>query len=103
MGGALMSEEDFASQFQGDVALQVALPKKDGTPMQGQTVTISVGVLDAVQSIKEKIGAQCSLAASKVVLNAPGVGFLKNDKSEAFYNLRPGAQLTMTVKTRGGR
>jgi splicing factor 3A subunit 1 len=100
----LMLEEQFAQQFPSNILIHIKLPleanKADGQ-LNGQTLKISVAIRDSISSLKEKIKDECGLAPPKQNLIIDGLGFLKNDKTVAFYNLRPGQQIILSVKERG--
>ena len=50
--------------------------------------------------VKDELGG---LAANKQKISAPGLGFLNDKKTFAYYNLGDGAELALALKERGGR
>lgn len=71
--------------------------------LSGQTITAEVPLRATVGALKATLAAQTRLPANKQKLLFPPVGFLKDAHTLAFYNVPPGARLTLEVKERGGR
>jgi splicing factor 3A subunit 1 len=73
--------------------------------LQGQTLEIPVDslrstIVDLKRAIKPLAG---ELAQNKQKLSTPSLGFLKDNASLAYYNLKDGSTINLTLKSRGGR
>ena len=73
--------------------------------LNGQVLELAVDSLDLQLSefkalIKDATGG---LAANKQKLSAPGLGFLTDKKTFAYYNIAAGSTLQLALKERGGR
>lgn len=102
----LIPEEEFAANHPDDIEIHVQVPNepdKSEYTLAGQTIQISVPISELVSSVKEKIREICNLPSAKQALNIDALGFLKNDKSLAYYNLQSGQVIQLSVKERGGR
>jgi splicing factor 3A subunit 1 len=84
----------------------VKLPSVDGDEhLNGNVIALTVDALSMPLSefkklIKEAVGG---LAANKQKISAPGLGFLTDKNSLAYYNVKAGSTLTLALKERGGR
>ena len=81
-------------------------PAVDGqTGLNGQTLEVEVEslsdkIVDLKRAIKPLAG---DLPQNKQKLSTPGLGFLKDTASLAYYNLRNGSVVTLSIKARGKR
>jgi len=68
-----------------------------------QFVTLMLPLTSSTLSIKLRLAAMgVKIPVNKMGIRAPVVGFLKDTKSLAFYNIAPCTQLELARKTRGG-
>ena len=81
------------------------LPKVAGNDkLNGGVLKLEVGSLEeTVKALKGKLSADVSLSVNKQKFNLANVGFLKDNKSLAFYNCGEDTVLNLGVKERGGR
>jgi len=102
----LDAEEDFLAANPGGGVVNVKLPSVDGDEhLNGNVIALTVDALSMPLSefkklIKEAVGG---LAANKQKISAPGLGFLTDKNSLAYYNVKAGSTLTLALKERGGR
>ena len=102
----LDSEEDFLAANGGSGVIKVTFPSVDGDDnLNGQTVDLNVDSLSTPVSelkklIKEAAGG---LAANKQKISVPGLGFFTDKNSLAYYNIKYGTTLQLSLKERGGR
>ena len=102
----LDEESDFLSANQGSGVIHVQVPSIDGDEhMNGQTLDLTVDSLKMALSefkklVKDALGG---LAANKQKISTPGLGFLTDKKTLAFYNLGFDTTVQLTLKERGGR
>ena len=102
----LDSEEDFLAANGGSGVIKVAFPSVDGDDnLNGQTVDLNVDSLSTPVSelkklIKEAAGG---VAANKQKISVPGLGFFTDKNSLAYYNIKYGTTLQLSLKERGGR
>jgi splicing factor 3A subunit 1 len=102
----LLEESDFLEKNPGGGVIHVRCPMVDGDEhMNGQSIEVSVDSFSLPLSefkkmVKDALGG---LPANKQKISAPGLGFLTDKKTLAFYNLEDRAELTLTIKERGGR
>jgi len=102
----LDSEEDFLAANGGSGVIKVTFPSVDGDDnLNGQTVDLNVDSLSTPVSelkklIKEAAGG---LAANKQKISVPGLGFFTDKNSLAYYNIKYGTALQLSLKERGGR
>lgn len=103
--GNLIPEQDFLSAHPGTATFSVSVPETEGEDaLQGQTLQLTVTSLgETVAEVKVRLEAQLGLAASKQKLTAPTAGVLKDNLSLAYYNLRSGGVLALSLKARGGQ
>eukprot|EP01103_Thecamoeba_quadrilineata_P011189 TRINITY_DN261_c0_g1_i2.p1 TRINITY_DN261_c0_g1~~TRINITY_DN261_c0_g1_i2.p1 ORF type:complete len:648 (+),score=173.68 TRINITY_DN261_c0_g1_i2:453-2396(+) len=103
--GFLQSEDEFLASCEPRLSVQVQIPQVDKSPwsLQGQLLSIDMDIKDTVAILKEKIKDSVGIPANKQNLKAPGLSFFKDQKSLAFYNLRPETIVNLNVKGRGGR
>lgn len=100
------SEEDFLAANGGSGVIKVTFPSVDGDDnLNGQTVDLNVDSLSTPVSelkklIKEAAGG---LAANKQKISVPGLGFFTDKNSLAYYNIKYGTTLQLSLKERGGR
>ncbi|KAK3237351.1 hypothetical protein CYMTET_52568 [Cymbomonas tetramitiformis] len=100
----LLSEEDWLEKHSGACSVFVEVPTKEGTDMKGQKVQVDVDSLaEAVSAIKAKVAAAVGVPANKQKLANPGGNIMRDVDSLAYYNVPPGATLSMALKERGGR
>ncbi|KAK1864726.1 hypothetical protein I4F81_007270 [Pyropia yezoensis] len=87
------------------VELRVVVPVHPSAEwsLAGQTITAEVPLRATVGALKATLADQTRLPANKQKLLYEPAGFLKDAHTLAFYNVAPGASLTLEVKERGGR
>ena len=108
MGEIELEEEAtfLAANPGGGGVVKVQCPSVDGDDtLNGQVLELAVDSLDLQLSefkalIKDATGG---LAANKQKLSAPGLGFLTDKKTFAYYNIAAGSTLQLALKERGGR
>lgn len=102
----LDDESEFLDAHPGSAMIKVICPQIEGnTNLTGQTLDISVDslkdkIVDVKRAIKPLVG---ELAQNKQKLSTPGLGFLKDTASLAYYNLKDGSTINLTLKERGGK
>lgn len=106
----LVPEEQFASMFPSNVTVNVTVPSDSSAGpwgLAGQTLQIALSVRALGRELKE----QLSVALEGMPVNKqqvrcrdrPELGFLKDTQSLASLNIGQGAQLEMSVRSRGGK
>ena len=102
----LDEEFEFLAAHPGRATIKVVCPAVDGqTGLNGQTLEVEVEslsdkIVDLKRAIKPLAG---DLPQNKQKLSTPGLGFLKDTASLAYYNLRNGSVVTLSIKARGKR
>lgn len=72
--------------------------------MNGQTIDLTVSPSETVRALKDKLQEKLGgMPANKQKLRAKELGFLKDEKSMAYYNFVSGVELELGIKERGGR
>lgn len=102
----LEDEAEFLAANPGGGVVKVQCPSVDGDDnLNGQVLELAVDSLDLPLSEFKKLikDATGGLAANKQKLSAPGLGFLTDKKTFAYYNIAAGATLQLALKERGGR
>ncbi|KAJ0974427.1 hypothetical protein J5N97_016392 [Dioscorea zingiberensis] len=100
---SLIPEDQFIAQHPGSTRISVSVPNVDEGNLKGQLLEITVHSLsETIGSLKEKIAGEVQLPANKQKLSGRA-GFLKDNLSLAYYNIRPGETLTLALRERGGR
>jgi len=101
----LDDEADFLAANPGEVTIRVVCPTVDGdNSLTGQTLEIKMSLADKIVDLKRIIKPLAGdLAQNKQKLSTPALGFLKDTASLAYYNLRDGAVLNLSIKARGKR
>ena len=102
----LDDESEFLEANPGEATINVVCPTVEGdSSLTGQTLEIKVSsladkIVDLKRSIKPLAG---DLAQNKQKLSTLGLGFLKDTASLAYYNLKDGSTLNLSIKSRGKR
>jgi splicing factor 3A subunit 1 len=102
----LDDESEFLEANPGEATINVVCPTVEGdSSLTGQTLEIKVSsladkIVDLKRSIKPLAG---DLAQNKQKLSTLGLGFLKDTASLAYYNLKDGSTLNLSIKARGKR
>jgi splicing factor 3A subunit 1 len=102
----LDEEFEFLAAHPGRATIKVVCPAVGGeTGLNGQTLEVEVEslsdkIVDLKRAIKPLAG---DLPQNKQKLSTPGLGFLKDTASLAYYNLRNGSAVTLSIKARGKR
>jgi len=78
------------------------MPDKAEWKLEGQMLTITLGLTETVNSIKSKIMEEIGMPQGKQKLQHESI-FLKDANSLAYYNIMPGTVLNLQLKERGGR
>lgn len=101
----LDDEIEFLEAHPGSAVIKILCPKVEGNEdLTGQTLQINVdslkdNILDLKRAITPLVG---ELAQNKQKLSTPGLGFLKDTATLAYYNLKDGSTIMLTLKERGG-
>jgi splicing factor 3A subunit 1 len=109
MGGKelnLVPEREWLKQYSGPVNVVVTVPNLPETkwPLHGQTLRIQIVINDTIQNLKEKVADSLGgMPANKQKLKTDDFGFLKETNTLAYYNVKDGFTIELTVKERGGR
>jgi len=100
-----MREEEWIARTGAAVELRVVVPAHPSAEwsLSGQTITAEVPLRETVGALKAALAQQTKLPANKQKLQFGAAGFLKDAHTLAYYNVGPGASLTLEVKERGGR
>lgn len=103
--GGRIGEEAWIARTGAAVELRVVVPVHPSAEwsLAGQTITAEVPLRATVGALKATLADQTRLPANKQKLLYEPAGFLKDAHTLAFYNVAPGASLTLEVKERGGR
>jgi len=102
----LDEEFEFLAAHPGRATIKVVCPAVGGeTGLNGQTLEVEVEslsdkIVDLKRAIKPLAG---DLPQNKQKLSTPGLGFLKDTASLAYYNLQNGSAVTLSIKARGKR
>lgn len=89
--------------MQGSARISISVPNVDEGNLKGQVLEITVHSLsETIGSLKEKIAGEVQLPANKQKLSGRA-GFLKDNLTLAYYNIRPSEMLTLALRERGGR
>lgn len=77
---------------------------KSPWPLHGQTLRLQILISETVKALKEMIGATLNgMPANKQKLRTDALGYLKDNKSLAYYNFVDGIEIELGTKERGGR
>ncbi|KAM0950142.1 putative Ubiquitin-like domain, splicing factor 3A subunit 1, Ubiquitin-like domain superfamily [Dioscorea sansibarensis] len=100
---SLIPEDQFLAQHPGSARISISVPNVDEGNLKGQVLEITVHSLsETIGSLKEKIAGEVQLPANKQKLSGRA-GFLKDNLTLAYYNIRPSEMLTLALRERGGR
>mmetsp|Transcript_26531 Transcript_26531/g.43417 ORF Transcript_26531/g.43417 Transcript_26531/m.43417 type:complete len:253 (-) Transcript_26531:85-843(-) len=106
----LMDEQAFIAANGGGekaVKIRIKVPsddKKKHFQFNGQILTFTMKLSDAVNELKQRVFNVTTLAANKQKLKIQGNGmWLKDGASLAFYNLNGAQMLELHTRTRGGK
>ena len=84
--------------------MKVQCPSVDGDDTLNGQAELAVDLDLQLSKFKTLIkDATGGLAANKQKLSAPGLGFLTDKKTFAYYNIAAGSTLQLALKERGGR
>merc|ERR1719411_1988712 len=101
----LIPEGEFLARNVSPVTMKVSVPNMPDKPewkLEGQMLTITLGLTETVNSIKSRIMEELGMPQGKQKLQHENI-FLKDANSLAYYNLLPGTVLNLQLKERGGR
>jgi len=101
----LIPEGEFLARNHSPVTMKVSVPNmpdKAEWKLEGQMLTITLGLTETVNSIKSKIMEEIGMPQGKQKLQHESI-FLKDANSLAYYNIMPGTVLNLQLKERGGR
>eukprot|EP01126_Amoeba_proteus_P064518 TRINITY_DN9052_c0_g1_i2.p1 TRINITY_DN9052_c0_g1~~TRINITY_DN9052_c0_g1_i2.p1 ORF type:complete len:761 (+),score=229.99 TRINITY_DN9052_c0_g1_i2:930-3212(+) len=106
----LVPEREWLEQHAGPVNVVVRVPNssadvKSPWPLHGQVLRIQILISETVKVLKEMIGGTLNgMPANKQKLRGPEpLGYLKDNKSLAYYNFTDGVEVELGIKERGGR
>mmetsp|Transcript_6612 Transcript_6612/g.16026 ORF Transcript_6612/g.16026 Transcript_6612/m.16026 type:complete len:156 (+) Transcript_6612:2-469(+) len=107
----LHAEEDFLKTFGENpesppsVLIHVKAPASGPAEYQlsGQTISLEVPLQATVGALKATLAGVTKVPSNKQKLQLGGLGFLKDGKTLAFYNVRDAANLVLELKERGGK
>mmetsp|Transcript_101489 Transcript_101489/g.316456 ORF Transcript_101489/g.316456 Transcript_101489/m.316456 type:complete len:302 (+) Transcript_101489:92-997(+) len=81
------------------ITVDVSVDKEVGVG----SITLALGLAHSVASVKSRLAAiGVKIPVHKMKLKEATAGFLKDDKTLAFYNIRSGSFLHLVYKARGG-
>lgn len=102
-----MPEQQWIASHPGPISIQVKLPVDSTNPawnLNGQAITVTIDIGATVKMLKQQIGSiQGGMPESKQQLKHATYGFLKDAQTLGYYNLSSGAELQLTIRSRGGR
>lgn len=104
-GGRLLSGEDWLKK-QGDkakVRIKVTKHSNKEWKLEGQEIQLAVPLKSTVTKLKNWIAKNTKLPANKQKLQIDSIGFLRDSKTLASYNVGDASIITLEVKERGGR
>lgn len=85
----------------------IKVPQGDGKspwPLHGQNLRLQILISEPIKALKETIGATLNgMPANKQKLRTEAMGYLKDNKSLAYYNFTDGVEIELGTKERGGR
>lgn len=103
----LMAEDEWLMNHPAPVTIKILVPRNTDKPewfMNGQTIDLTVSPSETVRALKDKLQEKLGgMPANKQKLRAKELGFLKDEKSMAYYNFVSGVELELGIKERGGR
>lgn len=102
---SLIPEEIFVARNPGPVSIKVALPVMPEKPewkLNGQVLSYTLSLTESVGSLKAKIQEELTMPPAKQKLFFDGM-FFKDQNTLGYYNITPGAVITLQIKERGGR
>lgn len=91
--------------LQSPVTIQVQVPNLSDKPewkLNGQTLSINIGLGDTIQKLKQKVQEETDMPPAKQKISHDGI-FFKDSNSVAYYNLLSGVTVHLALKERGGR
>lgn len=101
----LIPEDIFLQHHKGTITIQVQSPNVTDKPewkLNGQLLTINIGLADSIQKLKQKVQEETDLPPAKQKISHDGI-FFKDSNSCAYYNLLSGVTVYLQIKERGGR
>eukprot|EP00029_Vermamoeba_vermiformis_P002759 TRINITY_DN1312_c0_g1_i2.p1 TRINITY_DN1312_c0_g1~~TRINITY_DN1312_c0_g1_i2.p1 ORF type:complete len:484 (+),score=164.67 TRINITY_DN1312_c0_g1_i2:680-2131(+) len=103
----LMPEDEWLMNHPAPVTVKILVPRNAEKPewfMNGQVIDLTVSPSETVRALKDKLQEKLGgMPANKQKLRAKELGFLKDEKSMAYYNFASGVELELGIKERGGR
>jgi len=106
-GGGLIPEKEWIETHPGTHLIIIQTPNlQDKSPwnLRGQLLRIQCLMSDKVKDLKDKIAEQVGgMPPNKQKLKDDIHGFLKDNKTLAWYNATNGMTLELGIKERGGR
>lgn len=104
-GVSLLSAEEWLKKQGNSAKVRIKVAKHPNAEwnLQGQEIELSAPLKSTVMKLKNWITKNTKLPANKQKLQLNAVGFLKDSKTLAFYNVGDGAIISLEVKERGGR
>ncbi|KAL7671734.1 hypothetical protein ACOME3_006637 [Neoechinorhynchus agilis] len=104
----LIPEREFAVRYGGDEALigfNVDVPEHQDAKhsewlLNGQSITVTLALMDKVSSLKKKITESINLPVSKQKLQYQSM-FMKDAYTIAYYNIVPDSSVALVLKERG--
>eukprot|EP00736_Rhodelphis_marinus_P007153 Rmarinus@m.26263 len=98
----LIPESDFLRNNPSQVIVMVKVSAPN-LRNSGSTIPVTAKLQMTVGDLKQLILEQTDAPTNKQKLNLPEIGFLKDNFSLAYYNLKNNTHLDLTLKERGGR
>lgn len=72
--------------------------------LNGQTFSLQISTSEPVRVLKERIGSALGgMPVNKQKLRTEALGYLKDNKTLAYYNFSDGSEIELGTKERGGR
>jgi len=101
----LIPEDVFMQCHKSPVTIQVQVPNLSDKPewkLNGQTLTINIGLGDTIQKLKQRVQEEVEMPPAKQKISHDGI-FFKDSNTVAYYNLLSGVTVHLALKERGGR
>lgn len=104
----LIPADAFAKMYPNPIPIHFFVPQDSSASnwnFNGQTVVLEVSVHTSVKDLKDMLAAQYlgNIPTNKLQLKSSDTGFLKDANTLAALNIKPGSQLDVSVKSRGGK
>ncbi|XP_049850616.1 uncharacterized protein LOC126323274 [Schistocerca gregaria] len=101
----LVPEKEWLERYPGAVKVRIVAADSEILPDNKSQVELDLELSSTVKDVKEKLVNSYAVSApvNKQALRIEELGFLKDKLSLAHYNFKPGNELILSTKERGGR